>query len=163
MDYGSLLYPFRKDEYFRASNPAHFGRGLGIRENMGNVERRSESRFLFDLPLTVWGVDTKGDRFLQEVRAHDISLSGALLSGLDTDLSSGDVIGVLYSGKKARFRVVWIRYDGTGDKMQVAVHRFTADECPWLELLAAEKSPPRSECPATGANDQEANDSAQRS
>ncbi len=116
---------------------------------MGNVERRKESRFLFDLPLTVWGVDTKGDRFLQEVRAHDISLSGALLSGLDTDLSSGDVIGVLYSGKKARFRVVWIRYDGAGDKMQVAVHRFTADECPWQELLSGEKAPRSSQWPRT--------------
>lgn len=121
--------------------------------NTGNVERRSESRFLFDLPLTVWGVDTKGDRFLQEVRAHDISFSGALLSGLDTDLSSGDVIGVLYAGKKARFRVIWIRYDGAGDKMQVAVHRFTTDECPWLELLPASKDLPPPQCTGINSSD----------
>ena len=57
--------------------------------------RRREPRTDIDLGLTVWGVDTRGDRFLQEARARDISLSGALIIGLDTELRSGDVIGVL--------------------------------------------------------------------
>lgn len=93
-----------------------------------------------DLELLAWGVDTKGERFLQEAHARDISLSGALLSGLDADLRSGDVIGILYSGRKARYRVVWIRYDECGDKMQVAVHRVDPDKCPWQHLLAQEDS-----------------------
>src|ERR1039458_7736702 len=66
--------------------------------------RRREPRTDLDLGLTVWGVDTRGDRFLQETRARDISLSGALLVGLDAELRSGDVIGILYAGKKARYR-----------------------------------------------------------
>lgn len=102
------------------------------------MERRSESRVDSDVSLRVWGVDTKGERFLQEARARDISLSGALLSGLDTDLRSGDVIGILYAGKQARYRVVWVRYDSTGEKMQVAVHRVAADACPWRDLLASD-------------------------
>jgi len=101
-------------------------------------DRRRESRVTADLGLLVWGLDTRGERFMQEARARDISLSGALLSGLDADLRSGDVVGILYAGKKARFRVVWIRYDGAGDKMQVAVHRFSGDECPWEGHLAVE-------------------------
>lgn len=102
------------------------------------IERRSEHRFSTNISLSVWGVDTKGERFLQQVHARDISLSGALLSGLDLDLRSGDMIGVLYAGKKARYRVVWIRYDGTGDKMEAAVHRIAADPCPWIDLLPAD-------------------------
>lgn len=98
-------------------------------------ERRSEPRIETDLGLLVWGVDSQGERFLQEARARDISLSGALLSGLQAELKSGDVVGILYAGKKARYRVVWIRYDGTGEKMQVAVHRLTEDECPWEDML----------------------------
>jgi|ERR1035441_3056126 hypothetical protein len=101
--------------------------------------RRREPRTDLDLGLTVWGVDTRGDRFLQETRARDISLSGALLVGLDAELRSGDVIGILYAGKKARYRVVWVRHSGTSDKVQAAVHRFAADECPWKELLADER------------------------
>jgi hypothetical protein len=108
---------------------------------MGNlriVDRRHESRTLVDLPLTVWGIDTKGERFLQETRAYDISLNGALLTGIDAHLSSGDVIGILYAGRKARYRVIWIRYDATGDKMQAAVHRIAPDACPWRDLLPAD-------------------------
>ncbi len=104
---------------------------------MGNLrtDRRREQRTRIDIALLVWGVDTHGERFLQEARARDISLSGALLSGLETDVRSGDVIGILCGKRKARFRVVWVRYDDAGDKMLIAVQRLAADECPWLELL----------------------------
>ncbi len=62
-----------------------------------------------------------------------------MLSGIDADLSSGDVIGLLYAGKKARYRVIWIRYDATGDKMQAAVHRIALRRLiPWRELLPAD-------------------------
>jgi|SRR5271166_2254097 len=104
-------------------------------------DRRREARREADLALTVWGVDTRGEHFLQDARAQDISLSGALLSGLDTDLRSGDVVGILYAGKKARYRVIWVRYDGAGDKMQVAVHRVQDDPCPWVELLQEKPEP----------------------
>jgi len=102
------------------------------------MDRRGEPRTGADLPLVVWGVDTRGERFLQEARVRDISLSGGLLSGLDSELRSGDVIGILYAGKKARYRVVWIRHSGPEQKVQAAVHRFTPDECPWKELVAEE-------------------------
>ncbi|HXW99636.1 MAG TPA: PilZ domain-containing protein [Candidatus Acidoferrales bacterium] len=110
---------------------------------MRNVERRREARIEIDLGLLVWGVDVKGERFLQEARARDISSRGAMLSGLDVDLRAGDVVGVLYAGKKARFRVVWIRYDETGDKMQVALHRVATDECPWHDLVSEDSIPCR--------------------
>jgi hypothetical protein len=104
------------------------------------IDRRREPRTDIDLGLIVWGVDTRGDRFLQEARAREISLSGALLLGLDAELRSGDVIGILYAGKKARYRVVWVRDSGTSDKVQAAVHRFAPDECPWKELLTEESA-----------------------
>ena len=103
------------------------------------IERRCEPRTPVDIELLIWGVDARGERFLQEARARDVSLRGALLSGVDIEVRPGDLIGILYSGKSARFRVVWIRYDGAGDKMQVAVHRVEADPCPWPDLLASER------------------------
>ena len=95
----------------------------------------------------------KGERFLQEARARDISFSGALLSGLDADLRSGDVVGILYGKKKASYRVVWIRYDGAGDKMQVAVHRMRADECPGRELLPEDSKEQSSHPPSAPSPD----------
>ena len=60
-----------------------------------SFDRRREARTNIDLVLMVWGVDTQGERFVQEAHARDISLSGALLSGLDAELRSGDVVGIL--------------------------------------------------------------------
>ena len=101
-------------------------------------DRRREPRAEVDIPLQVWGVDTRGERFLQAACARDISLSGALISQLDAELRSGDVIGILYAGRKARYRVVWVRYAGVNQKVQAAVHRFPSDECPWQDLLSEE-------------------------
>ena len=106
-----------------------------------NIDRRREARTPTDLPLRVWGIDTRGERFIEEARACDISLNGAMLCGLRTDLRSGDVVGVLYAGRAARYRIVWVRYDEEGDRMKVAVHRIESDACPWLDLLVAEMQP----------------------
>ncbi len=65
---------------------------------------RREPRIEADLLLMVWGVDTRGDCFLQV----------------------------------ARYRVVWVRESGNGQKVKAAVHRIAPDECPWKNLLAEE-------------------------
>jgi PilZ domain len=104
------------------------------------IERRSEPRSHADFAVTVWGVDSRGERFLQEAQVRDISFNGALLSGIEADLRSGDVIGLLYQGRKARYRIVWVRYDDGGDKIQAAIHRMEADPCPWDELLKIESA-----------------------
>lgn len=108
-----------------------------------SIDRRNEARTPAELGVTIWGVDTRGERFLQEARAREVSLSGALLTGLDVELRSGDVVGILYANRKARFRVVWVRYIGTTSKLHAAVHRIEPDVCPWQALLAEEGSVPK--------------------
>jgi hypothetical protein len=98
------------------------------------IDRRGEERIPSDVTLLVWGVDTRGERFTQQALARDLSNGGALLSGLECDLRSGDV-RILYAGRKARFRVVWVREAGPAAKLQAAVQRFSCDLCPWQELL----------------------------
>jgi hypothetical protein len=105
---------------------------MGILHRM---DRRSETRIKSELSVMVWGVDSEGDQFVQWARAREISLGGALLSGLDVELRSGDVLGLLYAGKKARYRVIWVRYADTERKVQAAIHRIEPDLCPWQELL----------------------------
>ena len=104
---------------------------------MGNLhtDRRCEPRTPIDVTRLVWGVDTHGERFLQEAHARDISLGGAMRAGLETDIGSSDVIGVLGGKRNAGFRVARVRDDDPGDKMLVAVQRLAADACPWPELL----------------------------
>jgi hypothetical protein len=116
---------------------------MGILHRM---DRRSETRTRTELVVTVWGIDTKGDRFLQQARARQISVSGALLCGLDVELRSGDLLGLLYQGNKARFRVVWVRYSEGEKKVQAAIHRVESDCCPWREMLEEESLPEETSC-----------------
>jgi hypothetical protein len=102
--------------------------------------RRHEPGIDVGFPLSVCGINTRGERFIQEVQARSISVTGALLSHMDAELRTGDVIGVLYAGKKARFRVIWARSYGASLKVQAAIHCVESDECPWLDLLSEEPS-----------------------
>jgi len=47
---------------------------------------------------------SKANASCKKPHTRDISQSGALFSGLDIELSPGVVIGILYAGKKARYR-----------------------------------------------------------
>jgi hypothetical protein len=48
----------------------------------------------------------------------------------------GDLIGIAYQGRKARFRVVWVLDSAGSDKIKVAVQKLAADECPWHAILS---------------------------
>ena len=100
------------------------------------MTRRHEPGIEIGLPLRVCGIDTRGRRFLKEADARSISLTGALLSQFDAQVKAGDVIGVLYRERKARFRVIWARPCSNGSKLQAAIHRVETDECPWIDLLS---------------------------
>lgn len=106
---------------------------------MTMLERRYEPRVEVDIALQVWGINTREENYLQQARARDVSLRGALLSGIDADLRFGDLIGVVYAGKKARFRVVWVRPSGDDHTIQAAIHRVQDDECPWPDLLPQQR------------------------
>lgn len=99
------------------------------------TERRREPRTKIDLGVRVWGIDAQGQHFLREVTASEVSLSGALLSHLKIEIRIGDVVGVAYAGRSARYKVVGVRDCGPEKGIQAAVHRMATDECPWRERL----------------------------
>ena len=99
------------------------------------IERRKEARIEADLAICVWGIDSKGLPFAQEALARNISYRGALLTGLEQLLRCGDVIGIQYGRKKARFRIIWLRDSESDEKIRAAVQRFEVDACPWEHVL----------------------------
>jgi hypothetical protein len=105
------------------------------------VDRRREPRVESNLEVLIWGTDAQGLPFAQTALARNISGQGALLSGVEQVLRCGDPLVIQYGKKRARFRVVWTRDTANLEKIQAAVQRFEAEECPWREKLHLNTSP----------------------
>jgi hypothetical protein len=80
------------------------------------------------------GNERRGPPFSQSARAHNISSDGALISGVETELKVGDVIGVQCAEKKTRCTVVWVMNTGPVKKNQVGVKLVAGQECPWKTI-----------------------------
>lgn len=102
---------------------------------------RPEPRVQIDLHVRVWGMGADGHPFFQNAHARNISNHGALLSGMEHELTPGDVIGVQYEEKKARFRVIWVIDAGPLQKIQAGVQIVDGQECPWPKEIAASEVP----------------------
>jgi hypothetical protein len=99
------------------------------------MDEQSEPRQSVDLPVRVWGMTAAGRPFSQQARAQNISSEGALLSGLESELKVGDVIGVQCEEKKTRCTVIWVMNTGPAKKNQVGVKLIPNQECPWKNYL----------------------------
>jgi len=95
-------------------------------------------RSTLDLRLRVWGMGADNRAFNQNATAQNVSITGACINGLEHELKVGDVIGVQYENKKARFKVIWVAEAGGLKKYQVGVQLVVDQECPWLTQLPAE-------------------------
>ena len=102
-------------------------------------EQRPDPRVNSDLSVRVWGMSANGQTFSQHVRAGNISISGALFSGLEHELKVGDVIGVQYGDRKSRCRVVWVMDGGPIQKVKVGVQIVADQDCPWKGELKPEQ------------------------
>lgn len=100
-------------------------------------QQRPEPRIPADLPIRVWGMSADGHAFSQAARAQNISSEGALLAGIEHELRVGDVIGVQYNEKKARFKVIWIINAGAAQKIQAGVQIVADQEAPWKSKVPA--------------------------
>jgi hypothetical protein len=102
------------------------------------TDQTVEPRLTVDLPVRVYGMTAEGKAFSQVARAQNISSEGALLTGIESELKVGDVVGVQCEDKKARCSVVWVMNTGAIKKNQVGVKLLTGQECPWKGYLPME-------------------------
>jgi hypothetical protein len=106
------------------------------------MEKRPEPRIATNLVIRVLGMGADGKPFLQNAEAHNISSQGAKLSGIEHQLTPGDVIGLQLGDKKARYRVVWMIDAGHLLKIQAGVQLVEGQQCPWTkELTQVEEKP----------------------
>jgi hypothetical protein len=98
-------------------------------------DQQTEPCLRVDLPVRVWGMTAAGRPFSQSAHALNISSEGALLSGIESELKVGDVIGVQFEEKKIRCTVISAMNTGPVKKNQVEIELLVAQECPWKSYL----------------------------
>ena len=116
------------------------------------MNQRPEPRLATDLIVRIWGMSADGRPFFQNVEARNISNAGALLCGLDHQLTAGDIVGVQLGDRKARFKVVWAISTQPLNKVQVGVQLVHGQVCPWKEELNAEQMKAEEPPKPTGFN-----------
>jgi PilZ domain len=98
-------------------------------------DQQTEPRFSVDLPVRVWGMTAAGRPFSQSAHALNISSAGALISGVESVLKVGDVIGVQFKDRKTRCTVLSVINTGPVRKNQVGIELVGAQDCPWKSYL----------------------------
>jgi hypothetical protein len=83
------------------------------------------------MAVTVSGVDSDGNRFVQTAYASSVSRSGARLEGIGTLTRIGAKINVKHTGRHAEFCVVWVREAGTSEPGQIGIRSLEPDKYIW--------------------------------
>jgi len=98
------------------------------------MDKRQETRREAEITVRIWGMDSDGRAFFQNVNANSLTTDGATLSGISHPLKMGDVIGVQYGDRKARFKIMWLVDRGTARKIEAGIQVMDGQIAPWLDL-----------------------------
>ena len=69
---------------------------------------RREPRFPLQMPILVFGYDRSGRAFMEQAQTLDISIAGARLTGLSSEVAPGFILAVQQGDRRARFQVLWV-------------------------------------------------------
>src|SRR5437588_6750472 len=100
------------------------------------MEKRPESRVAADIPVRVWGMDADGKPFFQSGLAGSLSSEGAQLTHLHHCLRAGEIIGIQYGEKKARFKVIWANPSVAPIKNKTGELIIPDQTAPWTDLAS---------------------------
>jgi hypothetical protein len=103
------------------------------------MEKRPESRIAADIPVRIWGMDADGKPFFQSAMASSLSSEGALLSRIHHTLKQGEIIGIQYGDKKARFEIKWLKVVGVPKTFEAGVQLLAGQTVPWAEVAGKDK------------------------
>ncbi len=92
---------------------------------------RRENRKQVVLSVRIFGTDSNGKIFSETVSTVNVSLEGAMLKGLNRPIKPGEVIGLTYGTKKARFRVQWVGQAGSAQQGCLGIHNLLPAICLW--------------------------------
>ena len=98
-------------------------------------EQRASDRVEVLLPVQLWGMESEWGPFTEKVEIANVSLSGARMKRIPTQLRLGDVVAVEHAGKKAAFQVVWIGKKGSAHEGEAGIFCLEPAKLIWGTIL----------------------------
>jgi hypothetical protein len=92
---------------------------------------RREQRKDVKLTVRIYGTDSAGSIFSECVSTVNVSLEGAMLQGVYRPIKPGEIIGLTYGNKKARFRVQWVGKSGSEQAGCIGIHNVAPTSSIW--------------------------------
>src|SRR5947208_1145430 len=89
------------------------------------MAKRREPRVELQLPIRVFGTDSNGKAFSENLVTVDVSRRGAKLTNIQAQLRVGETIGMTYGQTKGRFVVRWVGALATPRAGQIGVEYLT--------------------------------------
>jgi hypothetical protein len=111
------------------------------RERILELMDNSVENSVGQITVRVWGIDAEGRPFFQNTNASIQSGETAQVTGISHPLRPGDVIGIQFDFKKARFNVVSVSDAGLPRKINCTVQLLSGQRSPWHDLMPAENKP----------------------
>jgi hypothetical protein len=90
-----------------------------------------EQRKQVALTVRIFGTDSTGHVFSDSVSTVNVSFEGAMLTGVNRPIKSGEIIGLTYGKNKARFRVQWVGQPGTPNQGRMGIQNVLPTSCIW--------------------------------
>jgi len=118
------------DSNLRRTLPERYDRRCKVDKALTSMDNR-ENRVDAPIIVRVWGMDADGRPFFQNARADNLSAEGALLTGIRHQLKTGEIVGVQYNERKARFKVVWVKEALLPGTLDAGVQILTNQRSPW--------------------------------
>jgi hypothetical protein len=98
--------------------------------------QRREGRKTVQVPVRIFGTDSRGKPFSENVSSLNLSQTGVLLCGVMAELKSGETVGLSYGPNKAQFSVK-VGKPGTPQEHQVGLLNITTEKPIWDFQLPA--------------------------
>jgi hypothetical protein len=95
------------------------------------MDSRRELRVDVALLVRIWGVDRYSRPFMQLATVRNISILGAVLGGVRSQVKPGEMLDVQYDGQHAQFRVVWSGRPGSLEAGEVGLERLPSEPFIW--------------------------------
>jgi hypothetical protein len=92
---------------------------------------RREPRKAVEVSVRIFGTDSEGKIFSQNVTTLDVSQNGLRLAGVQARVTVDEIIGVTYGKSKVHFRVKWVGDLGSPKEGQIGLLNLTPTKSFW--------------------------------